>query len=67
VAAGSLDAYWATSTKIWDIAAGALIVQEAGGAITSLSGGPLDVKTGKFIASATEPLVARFVELLGYE
>lgn len=66
VAAGSLDAYWATSTKIWDIAAGALIVQEAGGAITSLSGGPLDVKSGKFVAAATGALVARLVELLGY-
>jgi myo-inositol-1(or 4)-monophosphatase len=66
VAAGSLDAYWATSTKIWDIAAGALIVAEAGGTITALDGAPLDVKTGKFIAAATRPLVDRLVELLDY-
>jgi myo-inositol-1(or 4)-monophosphatase len=66
VAAGSLDAYWATSTKIWDIAAGALIVAEAGGVITALDGTPLDVKSGKFIAAATRPLVDRLVGLLGY-
>jgi myo-inositol-1(or 4)-monophosphatase len=66
VAAGSLDAYWATSTKIWDIAAGALIVQEAGAAITGLSGETLDVKTGKFVAAATRELGTQLVKLLGY-
>ncbi|MEX2185598.1 MAG: inositol monophosphatase family protein [Pirellulales bacterium] len=66
VAAGSLDAYWATSTKIWDIAAGALIVEEAGGAITSLAGGPVDLAAAKFVAAASEPLNRQIVDLLGY-
>lgn len=66
VAAGSLDAYWATSTKIWDIAAGTLMVAEAGGAVAALDGGPLDIRTGKFIAAATGPLMGRLVGLLGY-
>lgn len=70
VAAGSLDAYWATSTKIWDIAAGALIVAEAGGVMTSPSGGPLEMAiappAAKFIAAASQPLCRRIVALLGY-
>ncbi len=66
VAAGSLDAYWATSTKIWDIAAGALIVEEAGGTMTSLSGGPLSLAEAKFVAAGSVPLNRRIVELLAY-
>lgn len=38
VAAGRLDAFWERSLNPWDIAAGALIVQEAGGTVTDCSG-----------------------------
>ena len=31
LAAGRFDVYWSYSTKIWDVAAGVLIVREAGG------------------------------------
>ena len=40
VAAGRLDGFWEQSLHPWDIAAGALIVQEAGGRVTDLRGGP---------------------------
>lgn len=40
VAAGRLDGFWEFGLKPWDIAAGALLVQEAGGWISSLSGSP---------------------------
>lgn len=43
VAAGRLDGYWSTSLKAWDMAAGALIVAEAGGRVTQMSGQPLDI------------------------
>lgn len=36
VAAGRIDAYWETGVKAWDVAAGALIVKEAGGKVTSI-------------------------------
>jgi myo-inositol-1(or 4)-monophosphatase len=39
VAGGGLDAYWAGSVKLWDIAAGMLIVEEAGAVMTSLDEG----------------------------
>lgn len=40
LAAGRLDGYWDIQVNIWDIAAGVLIVQEAGGAITGMDGDP---------------------------
>jgi myo-inositol-1(or 4)-monophosphatase len=39
VAAGRLDAYWEIRLSPWDLAAGALIVREAGGLVTSMDGG----------------------------
>jgi myo-inositol-1(or 4)-monophosphatase len=38
VAAGRLDGFWEIGLSIWDIAAGALMIQECGGLITDLSG-----------------------------
>jgi myo-inositol-1(or 4)-monophosphatase len=46
VAAGRLDAFWETGLKIWDIAAGALIIREAGGIISGLDGGDDFLETG---------------------
>jgi myo-inositol-1(or 4)-monophosphatase len=56
VAAGKLDAYWATSVNLWDVAAGLLFVEEAGGVITSINGGPLSLIRPRLLASATRPL-----------
>ncbi|QDV68196.1 Inositol-1-monophosphatase [Rosistilla carotiformis] len=56
VAAGRLDGYWATCVKPWDVAAGALIVTEAGGQIRALSGDRFDPWNPRFAATATEPL-----------
>jgi myo-inositol-1(or 4)-monophosphatase len=39
IAAGRLDGYWERGISPWDVAAGALIVTEAGGTVTSMSGG----------------------------
>ena len=39
VAAGRLDGYWESDLNIWDVAAGALLVKEAGGIVTDLDGG----------------------------
>ncbi len=40
VAAGRFDGYWEQTIRPWDIAAGALIVAEAGGVVTRLDGEP---------------------------
>ena len=51
VAAGRLDGFWEQSLHPWDVAAGALIIQEAGGRVTDLAGGPYSSRAGNLIAS----------------
>lgn len=40
VAAGQLDGYWERGIQLWDMAAGVLLVREAGGVVTTYSGQP---------------------------
>lgn len=56
VAEGSLDAFFAMETCVWDIAAGILLVEEAGGTVTGLTGEPLDLRKPRVVAAATAPL-----------
>jgi myo-inositol-1(or 4)-monophosphatase len=51
VAAGRLDGFWEHALHPWDVAAGALIVQEAGGRVTNLTGGPYSSRSGNVVAS----------------
>jgi myo-inositol-1(or 4)-monophosphatase len=51
VAAGRLDGYWELRLGPWDAAAGSLLVEEAGGRVTSVTGGPLDLAQPSIIAS----------------
>ena len=46
VACGRLDGYWEANLKSWDLAAGSLIVLEAGGLVTDLSAGENYLETG---------------------
>jgi len=64
VASGRLDAYWATSIAIWDVAAGLLMVQEAGGGISALDGTPLNLDQPEMIAAASPGLQNELVEVL---
>jgi len=51
VAAGRLDAYWEQSARPWDVAAGALLVTEAGGRVTDGAGRALDLAQPTILAS----------------
>ena len=51
VAAGRFDAFWEQLLKPWDVSAGALIVEEAGGCVTDMDGSPFDAAAGHLIAS----------------
>jgi myo-inositol-1(or 4)-monophosphatase len=51
VAAGWLDGYWETRLHSWDVAAGALLVREAGGTLTALDGGAARFESGEMVAS----------------
>jgi len=64
LAAGRFDVFWSFSTKIWDVAAGVLIVREAGGTVTSTDGGEFVLEDASFLAAANEPLHGRLRELV---
>ena len=49
VAAGRLDFFWEFGLKPWDMAAGALLVEEAGGRVTEMQGAPLSVTASDHI------------------
>ena len=51
VAAGRLDGYWEQRLGPWDVAAGALLIREAGGTVTSVYGEPLDLRAPTIAAS----------------
>ncbi|MEO8701187.1 MAG: inositol monophosphatase family protein [Kofleriaceae bacterium] len=51
VARGWLDGYWERRLQPWDVAAGALIVREAGGTVTNTTGGAFDPHAGEVVAS----------------
>jgi len=65
VAAGRLDAYWEAGLKSWDIAAGYLLVQEAGGIATGLDGGTIDLDKGDILAANPDlhPKVAALLKV----
>lgn len=64
IAAGRFDAYWAENNKAWDIAAGFVILREAGGYIASLDGSEVDLKNPKFIAACTPELHAEMCSFM---
>ena len=51
VAAGRFEAFWEQHLKPWDVAAGALIVAEAGGRVTGMDGSPFDPVAAHLVAS----------------
>jgi len=51
VACGRLDAFWEWKLQPWDTAAGRLIVEEAGGRVTDLTGGALDLDAPSLVAT----------------
>jgi myo-inositol-1(or 4)-monophosphatase len=51
VAAGRLDGFWELKLKPWDMAAGMLLVEEAGGRVSDRTGQPTDVYTNAIVAT----------------
>jgi myo-inositol-1(or 4)-monophosphatase len=51
VAAGRLDGFWELGLSEWDFAAGALLVQEAGGVVSDIRGGGRHLETGNVITA----------------
>src|SRR6185503_16839166 len=54
VACGRLDAFWELNLKSWDMAAGVLLVEEAGGVVSELYGGEDPLASGNVLAANTK-------------
>jgi myo-inositol-1(or 4)-monophosphatase len=52
VAAGRLDGFWEPFLKPWDLAAGVILVQEAGGVVTRFDGSEHELSGGEIVAAA---------------
>ena len=51
VAAGRFDGFWELKLKPWDVAAGVLLVEEAGGRVSDYHGAPMPLDCGEILAS----------------
>jgi myo-inositol-1(or 4)-monophosphatase len=54
VAAGRLDGFWEIGLKPWDMAAGVLLIREAGGIVTDFDNGGTYLESGNLIAANTK-------------
>ncbi|MEP6708422.1 MAG: inositol monophosphatase family protein, partial [Pyrinomonadaceae bacterium] len=51
VACGRFDGFWENGLNPWDVAAGVLLIEEAGGRVTDFRGGSLNIYTPKVLTS----------------
>ena len=58
VAAGRYDGFWEMGLSAWDMAAGALMIKEAGGLVTDFNGDDNYLKTGTIVAATPKPFPA---------
>lgn len=65
IAQGQIDFYYKTRCNYWDVAAGALMVQEAGGIVTDMQGQPL-TRESKTILAGTSAIHAKALNLLAF-
>jgi len=63
VAAGRFDAAWSFSTHCWDVAAGVLMISEAGGAICNTTGQAFSLPQGHVMAAASRSLLQEVCSL----
>lgn len=64
VAAGRFDGFWEMNLKEWDIAAGSLLVKEAGGMVSDFKGGNDYLKTGHIVC-ATPKVFKPLLQIVG--
>ena len=64
VASGRIDAFWSSSLKPWDMAAGVLIVCEAGGRVTTMANRPFTIEQPDLLATNGAMLHSQLSELL---
>jgi len=65
LAAGRYDVYWSFSSQIWDVAAGILLLREAGGAICTPEGQAYQLDQRPFLSAANPTLLGQLHEMVG--
>jgi len=66
VASGRLDGFWEFGLNPWDMAAGILLIEEAGGKCSDMQGGPVDIRGPHLLATNSvihQPIVELFGEI----
>jgi myo-inositol-1(or 4)-monophosphatase len=63
VAAGRLDGYWERNLRPWDVAAGIILIREAGGTVTGIEGGDTALQTGNVVCG-NETIHGELVKIL---
>lgn len=64
VACGRVDGYWERGIAPWDIAAGVVLLEEAGGKVSAYDGSPLSIESGRILATNGHIHAALSQELL---
>ncbi|XP_017261801.1 inositol monophosphatase 1-like [Kryptolebias marmoratus] len=62
VATGSVEAFFEIGIHCWDIAAGAVIVQEAGGILLDVDGGPFDLMSRRMVSANNDVIAKRIIK-----
>ncbi|XP_033854387.2 inositol monophosphatase 1-like isoform X1 [Acipenser ruthenus] len=62
VATGGADAYYHIGIHCWDMAAGAVIVTEAGGVVMDINGGPFDLMSRRLITASSKAIGERIAK-----
>ncbi|KAM4552685.1 inositol monophosphatase 1-like isoform 2-T2 [Odontesthes bonariensis] len=62
VASGCAEAYYEIGIHVWDVAAGSLIVSEAGGVLMDVEGGEIDLMSRRIIAANNKTIAQRIVQ-----
>jgi myo-inositol-1(or 4)-monophosphatase len=63
LAAGRYDVFWTFAAHLWDVAAGILLVEEAGGAICRPDGGAFSLEDGPFLSAANPILLGQLQKI----
>lgn len=64
VALGAADAYFECGIHIWDIAAGELLIKEAGGVVIDPAGGQLDRMSRRMLCASSQALAEQLSQKL---
>jgi myo-inositol-1(or 4)-monophosphatase len=64
VASGQLESYFENGLHIWDMAAGKVIVEEAGGVVVDPNGEEIDISKRRILAACTKDIAQRIAKIL---